>query len=419
MRGASGLLLPTGLLAGGLAPRGVRGAPADDEQRFIFIFCEGGWDVLGHLAPLFDSDEVELETLAEPAEAGGIPYVAHPERPAVDTFFQTWADRCCVLNGFEVQSVAHPVATAKLFTAEGTAIRDDWLTTIAGHSAVDRPAPLVVVSGPAYARQYTREVVRVGEAGQLPALVLGDVLEDQGVSELDPEVTGRVDAWVRARAELHAAAAEPGAAARVAEAHALMLDREEELAALAPELSWTGGGALDVASQLETAVTSLASGLSRCVSMAYRGVWSLGFDTHSANEIQGWHFQDLFGHLDTLMSALASRSGPDGRPLAESTTVVVASEMAREPRFNVAEGRDHWTWGSALFMGAGVVGGRVVGAFDDGLGGRPMDLLTGEASDSGSYVNSANLGATLLAMADLDPGPHTGGAEPVYAIFEG
>ena len=419
MRAASGLFVPAGFLGPALAPGRARGAPEDDERRFVFIFCEGGWDVLALFAPLFDSGEVELETMAEPAEAHGIPYVAHPERPAVDTFFQTWGDLCCVLNGFEVQSVAHPVATAKLFTAEGAAVRDDWLATIAGHSAVERPAPLVVVSGPAYAREYVREVVRVGEAGQLPALVLGDVLEDQGVSPLDEAAAELVDAWVRARAELHAASAEPGAGARVAEAHALMLEREEELAALAPELSWTGGGALDVASQLETIVTSLASGLSRCATMAYRGVWSMGFDTHSANEVQGWHFQDLFGHLDTLMAALTSRAGPDGRPLVESTTVVVASEMAREPRFNVAEGRDHWTWGSALFMGSGVRGGRVVGAFDEGLGGRPLDLASGEASDSGSYVNSANLGATLLAMADLDPAPHTGGAEPISAIFEG
>ena len=52
--------------------------------------------------------------------------------------------------------------------------------------------------------------------------------------------------------------------------------------------------------------------------------------------------------------------------------------------------------------GAGVAGGRVVGAYDDTLLGRRVDLASGEVTDSGTLLGSEHIGATILALADVD-----------------
>ena len=51
--------------------------------------------------------------------------------------------------------------------------------------------------------------------------------------------------------------------------------------------------------------------------------------------------------------------------IREQLVVVVQSEMGRTPNYNAGNGKDHWSIGSALFLGRGIKGNRVVGATDD------------------------------------------------------
>ena len=55
----------------------------------------------------------------------------------------------------------------------------------------------------------------------------------------------------------------------------------------------------------------------------------------------------------------------DERGTLKDTLVVVMGEFGRTPKINKDAGRDHWgRAGSLLFAGAGVVGGKVIGASD-------------------------------------------------------
>ena len=409
---SSGLLVPASV-----ALTAPARADEGDERLFLVIWCNGGWDPLCTFAPLFGVDGVEHEAEAVAAEAHGVPYVSHPERPSVDTFFETWADRIAILNGFEVQSVAHPVATEKLFTGQSGARRDDWTTVIAGHTNRDLTAPSVVVSGPAFVDLFSSEVVRVGASGQLPALLTGDALSMSDLPVSGTPGASHVDAYVKARVAAAAEAAGSGRARVVAEGHALMLERIDELENYAELLDWGEGGDHDFQHELDIALTSLASGLSRCAALQYDGKWRLGWDTHSDLSLQSDHFQYLFEHLDWLMEQLSTRTDAGGTPLSERITVVVCSEMSRDPVVNREGGRDHWTWASALFMGAGVQGGRVHAGFGEGMEGLTVDLQSGQAAASGETLTSHHFGATLLAMADIDPGPWAG-VDPVSAVFE-
>jgi hypothetical protein len=63
-----------------------------------------------------------------------------------------------------------------------------------------------------------------------------------------------------------------------------------------------------------------------------------------------------------------------------------------------------------LLLGAGIAGGQVIGGYDEGLTGMPIDLDTGEPGDT--YLSAAHLGATLLELAGVE-----GTVEPIRAAL--
>ncbi|MFM8219779.1 MAG: DUF1501 domain-containing protein, partial [Planctomycetaceae bacterium] len=88
--------------------------------------------------------------------------------------------------------------------------------------------------------------------------------------------------------------------------------------------------------------------------------------------------QALLPEFDRCFSALLEDLGERG--LLESTLVLVTSEMGRQPKIGdprtggaTGAGRDHWTYClTDLMAGAGIAGGRTVGA-SDRHGGYPQE----------------------------------------------
>ena len=85
----------------------------------------------------------------------------------------------------------------------------------------------------------------------------------------------------------------------------------------------------------------------------------------------GWdHHKKIFEGLDKKVPAFdqgfsALIRDLDQRGLLKDTLVVAMGEFGRTPKLNKDAGRDHWgRAGSLIFAGAGVQGGRVIGATD-------------------------------------------------------
>lgn len=149
----------------------------------------------------------------------------------------------------------------------------------------------------------------------------------------------------------------------------------------------------------------------------HQGWCEQGWDTHELNELQDVHFEDLFQNLNALMEDLDGREGSAGGRLLDEVCVVVFSEMGRHPRLNTRLGKDHWTFTSAMLLGAGVRGGQVVGGLDERGLGQPIDLASGEASAGGHALTAADLGATLLALGDVDPAAAGVSGAPITALL--
>lgn len=128
-------------------------------------------------------------------------------------------------------------------------------------------------------------------------------------------------------------------------------------------------------------------------------------------------FDSHFGHfpwlrrqlprLDDGLAALLADMGDRG--LLEKTLVVVLTEFGRAPKVNPDGGRDHWTKAYTVLMaGAGLPGGRIVGATDD-TGSEVTDGQFGPQALLNSVYSMCGLDVPVtLRQAGVVPGSSEG-----------
>lgn len=130
----------------------------------------------------------------------------------------------------------------------------------------------------------------------------------------------------------------------------------------------------------------------------------LEYDTHTENFRR--LKENLLPEFDRAFSALLTDL--DGRGLLETTLVVAMGEFGRTPRINAQGGRDHHSraW-SIVLAGAGLPGGRVLGATDR-IGAEVTDLP----------VSPEDLTRTIYRILRIDPAPpHLAGARVVEPLL--
>jgi hypothetical protein len=72
-----------------------------------------------------------------------------------------------------------------------------------------------------------------------------------------------------------------------------------------------------------------------------------------------------------------------------------------------------------MLIGSGVAGGRTIGGHDETFRGSLVDPVSGEVTSSGEDLTAEMLGATLLALADIDPGESFPGVPVLESLIEG
>jgi hypothetical protein len=394
--GSSSMLVPRPLLA--------RGSSTVD-RKFLFIYCYGGWDTLMVFTPKFDAEYIDTEDDATTAEANGITYVDHADRPSVASFFQNYGSRTCVINGVEVRSVTHERCQRMMFTGGSESANDDWPLLLASNGKGLYTAPHVVLSGPAFSVNYAANVVRSGEAGQIVELLDGTALDKSLLTVAGPSALGasREDAFLLARIREYSRTHSDGAR-RFGQLYEQAMNNATVLASMGSTVNLDpedGGCRRDIAEDARCALNAFQAGVSRCALTKDNGWCSTSWDTHANNDLQVRNYEETFGYLNSIMADLDSREGTAGGSLADEVTICVFSEMGRHPQLS-GGGRAHWTFTSVMLIGAGVRGGQVIGEMNDDFEGQPVDLATGEVTESGTALLPMHIGATLLAMGDVD-----------------
>lgn len=408
------LLTGSAALAAGtaLGVRPPRALAAPPDRKFLFLYAGGGWDTTTVFDPHFERDGVDMDPDTTLGSAGNLRWTAGDDRPSVSRFFTRWGGRACIVNGIDAHSVGHDSAQQFVMTGTSASSYADWPTLLAAHGQSDYPLPHVVFSGPSFAGTHGATLVRAG-GGTLLTLIDGSILGRADAPTPVPAQpqNGLVDTFVRNRAAAFAATKSGQGRAR-AEALLSNLERGMELEGRAFEagLSDLGRSVIDQATQ---ASELFRLGLSRCAMIQIDG----GYDTHGDAAAQAPQQDELFAVLDTLMDHLARTPGDNASRLIDEVVIVALSEFGRTPLLNGGGGKDHWPYGSALLVGSGVAGNRVVGRTDAGLIAQDIDFATGEASSSGSHLACEHVGTALLAIGGLNPEEHLPGVQVLDAVI--
>jgi hypothetical protein len=108
--------------------------------------------------------------------------------------------------------------------------------------------------------------------------------------------------------------------------------------------------------QAEIALASFKAGV--CVSANL----SIGqFDSHANNDT------DQMKLIPEFLAGIAYvMRRAEELQIRDKLVVIIQSEMGRTPTYNKGNGKDHWSIGSIMFMGADIRGNRVIGATDEG-----------------------------------------------------
>ncbi|MEO0414871.1 MAG: DUF1501 domain-containing protein, partial [Verrucomicrobiota bacterium] len=150
-----------------------------------------------------------------------------------------------------------------------------------------------------------------------------------------------------------------------------------------------------LAQQAEIALASFKAGV--CVSANL----NIGqFDSHQNND------RDQLKLIPEFLEGIdytLKRAETIG--LRDKLVVVIQSEMGRTPHYNNGQGKDHWSIGSIMFLGAGVKGNRVLGQTDGGQFARPFDprtLKVTDTADQGIRIRPQHIQQALRELAGID-----------------
>lgn len=388
-------------LALGLRSRPAHAAGAD---HLLVYWISGGWDPTYALDPHQGSTVIATDPAAAVAVAGGLPFVDAPTRPAVRTFFERWGSRSVIFNGVSVGSISHDACTRLMLTGQRSGADPDLCARVAVGSGDSLLLPHVVLGGPRFA----------GAWGDRVSLVSPTFVNLAGGLEPEPRddtTEARVAAWLQA--ELTATEASAG--------RTTFLEGLARLPALADFAREFEAVDLDAESgRRDVAVRLFSAGATRTVLMGSSVANLAQWDSHQSNHMnQDRCFEHSFSQLTALMEALEATPGANGQPLSERTRVLVLSEMGRQPVLNSQLGKDHWPITSALLVGSGVAGGRVIGATDDSLAPLPVHLASGDLDEGGEVLRPGHLIATLADGFDLDPAEWADGESAIGGVWQG
>ncbi|MDX2012071.1 MAG: DUF1501 domain-containing protein [Myxococcaceae bacterium] len=405
-------LMQTGLVAGAslFSRLGfAQSMPAlDRARRFVFFYLPGGWDQLLFLDPREEQGDI-ARTDVDPAYAsfgaplGGGPHftgrVYRPyatsrdfmlgpgvvattgpgtDLPVAGPTLVSLASAgvpMAIVRGLNMGTLGHEPGQAYFLTA----------APAQGSAAVGASIPIriaALLEDPATAAQTLTPVLSFGlqsytgdKPGRLAAFSVGSLddvqrlLARQSGLVLSPSTEASLGRWKGRALEKSRGLSRQllqsyeGAAEMI---EAKVADRFDLLRGTSPALQAVraryGLSAQSNPGSAEAVAAFAAQAVKESLAQFISVSMPVGLDSHGGDNRA--HAQAAWPALRALSLFLDDlRSAPSalGGTWLEHTTVLVFSEFARTPRFNVAGGRDHHFTNSCLLAGAGVRAGAVVG----------------------------------------------------------
>jgi len=359
-------------------PRLGRAQPQGDDRLWVFFDANGAWDPTlfcdPHAHPAFVSPsvygEADIATNTQGVryapKASGEPYTV-----AGADFFEKFADRLLVINGFDARTNNHDVGSRYVWSGRRGNTHPSLAALIAAAHLDVAPSavPLAFLSTGGFDRTNKLvPVTRISRTAPLLKLARPGLRRPDRPDEVyhHPEVMDLIKARQQTRTtRLLEAQGLPHLRAALGKLQSARATEDALAAILAPldsipEVARTEPNPL--LDPARTAMAAMAAGICKCANLSMRG-----FDTHSDHDdLEDGHrtrLQELFDAIDYVMTLSATLG------FADRLVVVVGSDFGRT-KYNrpvlqegdapAGAGKDHWPITSMMLVGRdippGVVG---------------------------------------------------------------
>ncbi|HGG58033.1 MAG TPA: DUF1501 domain-containing protein [Nannocystis exedens] len=372
---------------------------------FVLIHANGGWDPVYLCDPkanpaldrLTDgaatAGSISYAPVTVDAAALGLPAEAQSYLMSNQEFFEKYSSKLTVINGIDTSTNNHDGGTRVTWSGQ---LQEGHPSFGALAAAVRSPNnPLAYISSGGYdATQGIIPVTRMGNLNSLQKVAFPDIIypEDADSERFLP--AARMSRIREANAaRLGAQLASQRLPRAQSSMNELLLARADDNALanlnFPDELVSIPGYDLNdlqnLMQQAQLALAAFQAGLAVSVNLNLSG-----FDTH------GNHDRDQIRQLAKLLYGVDFLlSEADKLGLGEQITVMLSSDFARGPGYNGNDsyaGKDHWPITSAMLMGAGIQGDRVLGSTDDDQYALPHQ---------GTILTPAHIHHSLRALAGI------------------
>jgi hypothetical protein len=388
-----GVALPLGLPAWG-----AQAEPAPYEGPFYVVFnASGGWDTTYLMDPKGVGGINRLYKEGDIGTEGGHHYAPNAGQVKAgmsnEEFFKKYGRELLVVNGLDysvnnhdpcsrymatgkLDSLAYPTFAALVAACKGTQYPLAFLT-FGNYSTTGNLVPMARIP-------YLQSLNLVANADAV-----------SGVAQHpyhDGFVIDRIEQALKEQAETRAGECR---LPRVERAQSMLYAAQVNSKALQRVTPFVPKSPAKerLAQQADIALASFKAGV--CVSANL----TIGqFDSHNNNDVDQMKLiPEFLAGIDYLFRRAEELK------IREQLVVVIESEMGRTPNYNNGNGKDHWSIGSAMFLGRGIKGDRVIGATDEKQFLVPVDPKSLKTDkDKGIRMRPEHLHHALRELAGID-----------------
>ena len=388
LAGLSGLSIGLG------STRSLWADPSSDLPLFLSVHAGGGWDPTSLCDPKGRANENSLDPvnhyfideIRTPSASSPIKWAP---MGANEAFFQAHYDKLLIINGIDTSTNNHTTGTRYLNSGQLEEGHPSFAALYTAHRAAHMPLGYITNGG----YDITRGVVPRTRLGQLSVIsrIAEPDLDGDRPFQLE-EIQTRLDQYRTARlSRLLDQQILPKAQLAMTQ---LSDSRggQNELKRLNANLPNLDSFDTNIGRQGAIAIAGYRAGLTASANLTVGG-----FDTHgNHDQAQANAMSNLTNGLMELWNEI-ERHG-----LEDKVLIMVNSDFGRTPRYNEGNGKDHWSITSAMFMGAGIRGNRVIGASDEGVHALPINFDTLQLDESGVKIQPSHLHAALRAWSGID-----------------
>ena len=370
---------------------------------WMMFNASGGWDVTSVCDPKGAISATEADTgnpmnhyLNGEIETHGL-FQCPPASmfPEVSEFFAANKDRLMVINGIDFATNSHDAGSRTAWSGTLTEMKPAFAALVAGVYAPTQPMSFITYGGYDISAGVVA-VTRAGSPDTLKKIAFPSIINPGGDNEEAFHTTGAQSLLTKYRDERLLEMQAKQQLPRLNEKLGLLYmartgqNQLKKLIDFLPDPISNG-----IMGQVEIAIAAMQAGV--CVAANFSVG---GFDTHGNND------EGQANALGNLLPAVtyAYEYAQSKTQTADNMRVMVAGDFGRTPRYNMGNGKDHWSISSMMLMGKGIPN-KLVGGTDEEHNPLGVNPATLAIEKNGMRITPGHVHRALRKLAGIDQNP--------------